>query len=98
MSNTGKIMRMRRLLDPETGTTFMFAISHGTSAPMVLKGLEKAREMVSFALEGGANTVFLSRGYAEHLSNVFAKFPKAALTLKVSSSASTAAVPYQEVQ
>jgi fructose-bisphosphate aldolase/2-amino-3,7-dideoxy-D-threo-hept-6-ulosonate synthase len=90
-------MRMRRLFDPESHTTFMFAISHGTSAPSVLAGLEKARGTVDQAIEGGANMVFLSRGYATHLADVFARHPGASLALKVSSSAANAARPHQEV-
>ena len=97
MPSTGKIMRMRRLFDQESGTTFMFAISHGTSAPSVLQGLEKTRETVTQALKGGANMVFLSRGYAEHLDSVFSKYPGASLALKVSSSAANASVLHQEV-
>jgi len=31
--NIGKSMRLRRIMDSETGTTVMFAFSHGTSAP-----------------------------------------------------------------
>jgi DhnA family fructose-bisphosphate aldolase class Ia len=37
---TGKALRMRRIMDPSTHTTLMFAFSHGTSAPQVLPGLE----------------------------------------------------------
>lgn len=97
MSNTGKIMRLRRLFDQESQTTFMFAISHGTSAPTVLDGLEKTRETVAQALEGGANMVFLSRGYADHLAGIFYRRPSASLALKVSSSAANASRLHQEV-
>ena len=95
--NPGKQMRMRRLMDRETGTTFMFAISHGTSAVTVLEGTERTREMVGHAVREGANVVFLNRGYAVQLADVFKENNNAALALKVSASAPMSTRPHQEV-
>ena len=97
MTSTGKIMRMRRLIDRETGTSFMFAMSHGTSAAGFLEGLERTREMVGHAIREGANVVFLSRGYAVRLADLFKENNNASLSLKVSASAANAARPHQEL-
>jgi len=75
----------------------MFAISHGTSAPVVLEGLEKTKEMVGHAVREGANVVFLSRGYAEQLADIFKENNMASLALKLSASAANAEKPYQEI-
>ena len=88
---------MRRLFDRETGTTFMFAMSHGTSAVTVLEGMEKTREMVGHAVREGANVVFLNRGYAVQLADIFKQNNNAALALKVSASAPMSTRPHQEV-
>jgi len=98
MPSAGKELRMRRLLDPETGTCFMFAISHGTSASTVIPGIEKIKIMVHYALNGGADVVFLSRGYIHKLIDEFRKRRDASIALKVSASAARAAIPNQEVQ
>jgi len=98
MPSTGKELRMRRLLDPSTGTCFMFAISHGTSASTVIPGIDKIRTMVHHALNGGADVVFLTRGYVFQLADEFRKRRDASIALKVSSSAARAATKNQEVQ
>jgi fructose-bisphosphate aldolase / 2-amino-3,7-dideoxy-D-threo-hept-6-ulosonate synthase len=97
MPSTGKILRLRRIFDRKSENVFMFAISHGTSAPTVLPGLEKTRQVVDQALSGGANLVFLSRGYVEQLTDVFEHHPNASIALKASSSAANASVLHQEV-
>jgi len=88
---------MRRLIDPETKTSFMFAMSHGTSAAAVLEGMERTREMVGHAVREGANVVFLNRGYAVQLADVFKQSNNAALALKVSASAPISTRPHQEI-
>ena len=53
--NIGKSMRLHRIVNSETGTTVMFAFSHGTSAPEVLPGLENPTRVVEAAASGGAD-------------------------------------------
>jgi fructose-bisphosphate aldolase/2-amino-3,7-dideoxy-D-threo-hept-6-ulosonate synthase len=76
----------------------MFAISHGTSASTVIPGIENIRKMVRHALNGGADVVFLSRGYICQLADEFRKIRDASIAMKVSSSAARAAARNQEVQ
>ena len=84
----GKVMRLRRIIDPGTKTSVTtFAFSHGTSAPTVLPGLEAPGPMVEAAALGGANCVFVSPGLIEELSGTFAKYPQFGVAVKVSATA-----------
>ncbi len=97
MSATGKRMRLRRLIEPGTGKSVIFAISHGTTSPVLLKGTEDIVSRVAAAHRGGANVVFLSAGYARHCVEEFEKAPNLSLTLKISSTAAGYHLPHQEV-
>ena len=94
--NVGKALRLRRIIDPATGTAIMFAFSHGTSAPQVLPGLEEPALMVEAAARGGASCVFLAAGLVEAVSDVLARSPLG-IAVKVSATASRGGTPYQEV-
>ena len=94
--NIGKAIRLRRIMDAATGTTVMFAFSHGTSAPEVLPGLEEPTRIVEAAASGGADCVFLAPGLIEAVGDVL---PTTSLgvAVKVSATASRGGKPYQEV-
>ena len=94
--NVGKALRLRRILDPESGTTVMFAFSHGTSAPEVLPGLERPEAMVEAASVGGANCVFLAPGLIESLGDILAR-TTLGVAVKATATASRGGTPYQEV-
>jgi fructose-bisphosphate aldolase / 2-amino-3,7-dideoxy-D-threo-hept-6-ulosonate synthase len=95
--NVGKSLRLRRIIDPSSQTTVMFAFSHGTSAPEVLPGLEEPMRMVEAAARGGANCVFLAPGLIEAVGDVLAQHGTFAVAVKVSATASRGGTPYQEV-
>ena len=76
----------------------MFAISHGTAASTVIPGIDNIRTMVRHAINGGADVVFLSRGFVIQLADEFSKRRDTSIALKVSSTAAGDAVPNQEVQ
>jgi fructose-bisphosphate aldolase / 2-amino-3,7-dideoxy-D-threo-hept-6-ulosonate synthase len=92
----GKALRLRRILDSDTGTSVMFAFSHGTSAPEVLPGLESPVRMVEAAVAGGADCVFLAPGLVPTLSGVLAA-SGLGVAVKVTATASRGGIPYQEV-
>ena len=94
--NIGKSMRLRRIMDSETGTSVMFAFSHGTSAPEVLPGLENPTRVVEAAASGGADCVFLAPGLIEAVGDVVAT-TSLGVAVKVSATASRGGKPYQEV-
>lgn len=94
--NVGKALRLRRIIDPQTNTTVMFAFSHGTSAPEVLTGLEDPSAMVAAAASGGADCVFLAPGLIESLGSVL-EANSIGVAVKVTATASRGGTPYQEV-
>jgi fructose-bisphosphate aldolase/2-amino-3,7-dideoxy-D-threo-hept-6-ulosonate synthase len=94
--NVGKSLRLRRLVDSATGTSIMFAFSHGTSAPEVLPGLEEPIRLVEAAASGGADCVFLAPGMIEAVGEVAAT-TSLGVAVKVSATASRGGKPYQEV-
>ena len=60
--STGKALRMRRIIEPKTQSTLMFAFSHGTSSPEVLAGLEHPESRFEAARAGGADCIFIAPG------------------------------------
>jgi DhnA family fructose-bisphosphate aldolase class Ia len=97
MYSTGKAMRLRHLIEPETGRAVYFAISHGTSSPVVLKGTEDVVTRVGQARRGGATACFLTAGYAKACAGELAKSADCSVLLKISSSATRYEVPHQEI-
>jgi fructose-bisphosphate aldolase / 2-amino-3,7-dideoxy-D-threo-hept-6-ulosonate synthase len=94
--STGKQLRMRRILDPATHSSVMFAFSHGTSAPEVLKGIEHPAARYRAVRDGGADCVFLAPGLIESLAPVIAEGPGPAIVAKVTATATRGAVKHQE--
>jgi DhnA family fructose-bisphosphate aldolase class Ia len=93
---SGKQLRLRRIIDPETAASVMFAFSHGTSAPEVMEGLESPHEMVAAAARGGADCVFLGPGLIEAVAPAF-QGPRAfGFVTKVTATASRGGTPHQE--
>jgi fructose-bisphosphate aldolase/2-amino-3,7-dideoxy-D-threo-hept-6-ulosonate synthase len=95
--HTGKELRLRRIIDGVTGTSVMFAFSHGTSAPTVMQGLEHPAEMISAAARGGATCVFLGVGISSAVATSVAEYPQLGLVAKVTATASRGEPKYQEV-
>jgi fructose-bisphosphate aldolase/2-amino-3,7-dideoxy-D-threo-hept-6-ulosonate synthase len=95
--SAGKVLRMRRILDPATGTTVMFAFSHGTSAPEVLPGLEDPTRMVEAAARGGADCVFLGPGIVSAVASVLGETRSIGLAVKTTATASRGGIRHQEV-
>jgi DhnA family fructose-bisphosphate aldolase class Ia len=96
LTSSGKQLRLRRILDPASGTTVMFAFSHGTSAPEVMDGLEDPSGKVGAAVDGGANCAFLAPGLVESLAPLLAKSRDFGVVIKVTATASRGRVPHQE--
>jgi fructose-bisphosphate aldolase / 2-amino-3,7-dideoxy-D-threo-hept-6-ulosonate synthase len=95
--HTGKELRLRRIIDAATGTSVMFAFSHGTSAPTVMQGLEHPAEMISAAARGGATCVFVGMGMASAVAASVAEHPSLGMVAKVTATASRGEPKYQEV-
>lgn len=94
--SAGKQLRMRRIIDPITKSSVMFAFSHGTSAPDVLQGIEDPVSRYRAARDGGADCVFLAPGLIESLAAVIGEADGPAIVAKVSATATRGAVKHQE--
>lgn len=95
--SAGKDLRLRRIIDPGSGTSVMFAFSHGTSAPEVLHGLERPVEMIAAAARGGADCVFVAPGLVDSAREALAAHPAFGVVVKVTATASRAALRHQEI-
>jgi fructose-bisphosphate aldolase, class I len=96
VTSSGKQLRLRRILDPDSRMTVMFAFSHGTSAPEVMRGLEDPAEKVLAAMDGGADCTFLAPGLIESLAPVLSRSRDFGVVVKVTATASRGGVPHQE--
>lgn len=94
--SSGKSLRLRRIIDPVTHSTVMFAFSHGTSAPEVLPGIEDCLGRMEAARDGGADCIFLSPGLIERLAPAIATAPECAVVAKITATATRAAIKHQE--
>ncbi len=94
--STGKALRMRRIIDPASRSTLMFAFSHGTSAPEVMPGLEQPAARLEAAREGGADCIFIAPGLIHSLAPVIEQSPELAIVAKITSTASRGGVRHQE--
>ena len=84
-SFTGKRIRLRRLLDSETGSCRIVALDHGMTSPNFLGGLTDTPSRVRESVAGGANVLMLGRGIAALCWESFAG--KASLALMLTASA-----------
>jgi len=83
-SMTGKKIRLNRLIQKETNTCIIFAIDHGLTSPVVLKGIVNTKSRVREAISGGANVIMLSRGFAKQVADEFKRDTSLALMLSAS--------------
>ena len=65
MTPLGKTIRMKRVLDEDTGTSLICALDHGMTSPVFLEPLAALADRVREAVAGGANVVMLGRGMAK---------------------------------
>jgi DhnA family fructose-bisphosphate aldolase class Ia len=84
MTALGKTIRMKRVLDEETGTSLICALDHGMTSPVFLQPLADIRERVREAVAGGANVLMLSRGMAKIASAELRKTTSVAFMLSAS--------------
>jgi DhnA family fructose-bisphosphate aldolase class Ia len=94
--STGKALRLRRILEPDSGTTVMFAFSHGTSAPVVLPGIEQPLARLRAVRDGGADCIFLAPGLIHTLAQEIGESRDLAIVAKVTASATRGGVRHQE--
>ncbi len=64
MSALGKRIRLKRVLDADSGTSLICALDHGMTSPTFLSPLAQIAERTREAVAGGANVLMISRGMA----------------------------------
>jgi fructose-bisphosphate aldolase / 2-amino-3,7-dideoxy-D-threo-hept-6-ulosonate synthase len=84
MTALGKTIRMKRVLDEDSGTSLICALDHGMTSPVFLQPLADIRERVREAVAGGANVLMLSRGMAKIASADLRKTTSVAFMLSAS--------------
>jgi DhnA family fructose-bisphosphate aldolase class Ia len=83
-SSTGKLIRLKRLIETETNTCLIVAIDHGMTSPRFLPGLVDTGLRVGQAISGGANVLMLGRGMARAHAQHFRRETSLALMLTAS--------------
>jgi DhnA family fructose-bisphosphate aldolase class Ia len=81
----GKTIRMRRLIQPETGTSVICALDHGMTSPRMLPALADIEGRAREAVAGGANVLMLGVGMGRRAVGHFR--PTTALALMLTASA-----------
>ena len=71
MPVSGKLLRLQRILDPDTRKAVVVAFDHGLMVGPI-PGISPPRERVGIFLEGGADAVLLSPGMLRANADVLA--------------------------
>jgi DhnA family fructose-bisphosphate aldolase class Ia len=91
MTNVGKKLRMKRVIDDVTGTSVICALDHGMTSPTFLSGLVDMERRLTETIAGGAHVIMMSPGMARRTADHFAK--DVSLALLASASAAGAPTP-----
>jgi fructose-bisphosphate aldolase / 2-amino-3,7-dideoxy-D-threo-hept-6-ulosonate synthase len=83
-TETGKSMRLKRVIDPE-GVSVICALDHGMTSPTFLEPLADIEARTSETVAGGANVVMMSKGMIRIAEPAFS--PTTSLALLLSASA-----------
>jgi DhnA family fructose-bisphosphate aldolase class Ia len=84
ITNVGKAMRMKRVIDP-AGVSVICALDHGMTSPHFLEPLADIATRTREAFVGGANVIMMSKGMVRIAERAFA--PTTSLALLLSASA-----------
>jgi len=83
-TETGKAMRLKRVIDPE-GVSVICALDHGMTSPTFLEPLADIEARTSETVAGGANVIMMSKGMIRVAEPAFS--PTTSLALLLSASA-----------
>jgi fructose-bisphosphate aldolase / 2-amino-3,7-dideoxy-D-threo-hept-6-ulosonate synthase len=95
MTQPGKPMRLKRVIDP-AGVSLICALDHGMTAPTFLEPLADIATRTAEAVTGGANVIMMSRGMVRLAEPAFS--PTTSLALLLSASANPADAQPEVVQ
>ncbi len=84
MTEVGKRIRLKRVVDADTGTSLICALDHGMTSPVFLQPLAQIGQRAREAVAGGANVLMLSRGMARMVVDELRKTTAVAYMLSAS--------------
>lgn len=85
VTDVGKTMRMKRVIDPD-GVSVICALDHGMTSPTFLEPLADITRRTREAVSGGSNVIMMSKGMIRIAAEGFS--PTTSLALLLSASAS----------
>ena len=59
---TGKLIRLKRVIDEDSGTSLICALDHGMTSPVFLTPLADIARRTDETVSGGANVIMMSKG------------------------------------
>ena len=95
MTEVGKAMRLKRVIDP-AGVSLICALDHGMTSPTFLEPLADIRARAAETVAGGANVIMMSKGMIRLAEPAFS--PTTSLALLLSASANPGADEPEVVQ
>jgi class I fructose-bisphosphate aldolase len=72
--SSGKILRLKRILNYRTGRIVVFPLDHGVTCGLV-RGLEDMAKCLQYGIDGGADAVVLHKGMMRLLENTTGHLP-----------------------
>ena len=85
MTDVGKTMRMKRVIDPD-GVSVICALDHGMTSPTFLEPLADITQRTREAVAGGSNVIMMSKGMIRIAAEGFSPITSLALLLSASAS------------
>jgi len=85
MTDVGKAMRLKRVIDPE-GVSVICALDHGMTSPTFLEPLADITQRTREAVAGGSNVIMMSKGMIRIAAEGFSSTTSLALLLSASAS------------
>lgn len=86
LRSLGKEFRLKRVIDENTNTSVIVALDHGMTSPVFLSGLFDMKKRVKEAMDGGADVIMMSKGFAHITYEEFRKDRSWAMLLTASAS------------
>ena len=83
MTDVGKAMRLKRVIDP-AGVSVICALDHGMTSPVFLDPLADIASRTAEAVAGGANVIMMSKGMIGVAHQAFSRETSLALLLSAS--------------
>jgi DhnA family fructose-bisphosphate aldolase class Ia len=81
---TGKLIRLKRVIDEDSGTSLICALDHGMTSPVFLTPLADIARRTAETVAGGANVIMMSKGMIRQAVASYRKTTSLAMLLSAS--------------